>query len=100
MNVNAISSTVVYNISGEQLMNLFEKLHSEIEELKRKVNSKPNEQLLTREETANFFKCDLSTIHNWTKKGDLLSHSVNGRVYYKMSDVESALIPIRTKTKK
>ncbi len=100
MTENVISSTVLYNVSGEQLMNLFEKLHSEIEELRRRINSKPNEQLLTREETAKYFKCDLSTIHNWTKEGDLLSHSIRGRVYYKMSDVESALIPIRTKTKK
>ena len=100
MKENVISSTVLYNITGEQLINLFEKIHSDMEELKKGMNSKPNEQLLTREEVAQFFKCDLSTIHNWTKKSLLISYSVYGRVYYKMSDLELALTPIRKNLKK
>jgi hypothetical protein len=100
MKENVISSTVLYNITGEQLLNLFEKLHSDIEELQTRMKSKTNDELLTREEVAKYFKCDLSTIHNWTNEGLLLSCSVKGRVYYKMSDIESALIPIRKKSKK
>ena len=100
MKENVISSTVLYNITGEQLMNLFEKIHSDMEELKKGLNSKSKDELLTREEVANYLKCDLSTIHNWTNEGLLLSRSIKGRVYYKMSDVESALIPIRKESKK
>jgi hypothetical protein len=100
MKENVISSTVLYNITGEQLINLFEKIHSDMAELKKGMTSKPKEQLLTREEVAQFFKCDLSTIHNWTKKGLLTSYSVYGRVYYKMSEIELALIPIRKNLKK
>jgi hypothetical protein len=100
MKENMISSTVLYNITSEQLLNLFEKLYSDIEELQIRMKSKKNDELLTREEVAKYFKCDLSTIHNWTKKGLLISYSVYGRVYYKMTDLELALIPIRKNLKK
>lgn len=100
MKENMISSTVLYNITSEQLLNLFEKLHAEIEELKKRMKSKTNDELLTREEVSQYFKCDISTIHNWTVEGLLPSCSVKGRVYYKKSAIESALIPIRKKSKK
>ncbi|KFF75993.1 hypothetical protein HX13_01155 [Chryseobacterium sp. P1-3] len=51
-------------------------------------------ELLTREETAIFFDVDLSTLHNWKKKGILLPVGIGGRVYYRMSDIEKALTPL------
>ncbi|WP_313098742.1 helix-turn-helix domain-containing protein [Epilithonimonas sp.] len=51
-------------------------------------------ELLTREETATFFDVDLSTLHNWKKKGILLPVGIGGRVYYRMSDIEKALTPL------
>ena len=54
-------------------------------------------QILTRKELADYFTCDLSTIQNWTKKGLLTSYFANGRVYYKMSDIELALNTNRKK---
>ena len=59
-----------------------------------------NKQLFSREELAKYFNCHLSTIHNWTKKGLLTSYCANGRVYYKMSDLELALMPTRKNLKK
>ena len=56
-----------------------------------------NKQLFTREELAKYFSCHLSTIQYWTKKGLLISYCANGRIYYKVSDIESALITNRKK---
>ena len=56
-----------------------------------------NKQIFTREELAKYLNCNLSTIHNWTKKGLLIPYGANGRVYYKISDIESALNTNRKK---
>ena len=34
------------------------------------------------------------TIHNYTKKGKLISHGLGHRVYYKRSEVENSIIKI------
>ncbi|MFZ4931794.1 helix-turn-helix domain-containing protein [Chryseobacterium sp. Mn2064] len=55
---------------------------------------KLNKGLLTREETAKFFHVDLSTLHNWKKKGILMPVGIGGRVYYRMCDINKALTPL------
>jgi hypothetical protein len=40
-------------------------------------------------------KIDLSSVHNWTKKGILTSYQIGGRVYYKRAEVESAIIELK-----
>ncbi len=50
----------------------------------------PNE-LMTRIEVADYFKIDISTVWNWTKKGILTSYGIGSRVYYKRKEIESNL---------
>ena len=49
---------------------------------------------LTRKEVSKMLKVDLSTIHNWTKQNILTSYGIGGRVYYKLEDVEKAIIKL------
>lgn len=49
---------------------------------------------LTRKEVSDLFKVDISTVHNWCKSGRLKPYQIGARVYFKMSDIESSLIPI------
>lgn len=65
-----------------------------METIKNSGFENPLKKLLTREETAKFFHVDLSTLHNWKKKGVLLPVGIGGRVYYRMSDIEQALVQI------
>ncbi|SDE41021.1 Helix-turn-helix domain-containing protein [Ulvibacter litoralis] len=51
-------------------------------------------ELMTRKEVALFFKVDISTVHNWTKKGKLQSYGIGARVYYKRKEVENVLIKL------
>jgi len=67
-------------------------IKSQLEELKSSFEPKSPTEWLTRNEVAEMLKCDLSTIHYWTKKGKLKKHCIGNRVYYKRSDVESALV--------
>ena len=65
---------------------------SEIEALKKDFQPKAPTVLMTRNEVKDLFKVDISTIHNWTKKGKLKAYYAGGRVYYKRHEVESILI--------
>jgi DNA invertase Pin-like site-specific DNA recombinase len=65
-----------------------------LEELKKSFQPKTPQELLTRSETAKLLKINLSSVHNWTKKGLLKSYGISGKVYYKRSEIESALIEL------
>lgn len=89
-----MESTILHNVTAEQITSLFKGLQSQLAELKQNFEPKAPTEYLTRSEVAEMLKCDLSTIHNWTKKGKLIPYGVGNRVYYKRSEVESAIIAI------
>lgn len=82
-------------ISPEQLQkSISNDFRIQLEELKKSFDPKKPQELLTRSETAKLLKISLSSVHNWTKKGSLKSYGISGKVYYKRSEVESALIEL------
>lgn len=66
----------------------------EIDKLQAHFQPKEPVELMTRNEVKEWLKVDLSTIHNWTKKGKLKSYGIAGRVYYKRQEVEQAIKPL------
>ncbi|MES2432184.1 MAG: helix-turn-helix domain-containing protein [Bacteroidota bacterium] len=90
-----VTSTILNNISAEDLYSLFKILEIQIAELKQNFELKTPTEYLTRTEAAQLLKCDLSTIHNWTKKGKLKPYGIGNRVYYKRSEIELVLIPLK-----
>jgi len=52
----------------------------------QKVQSSEDE-LLSRQETASYFKISLVTLHEWTNNGTLQSYKIQGRVYFKKSEI-------------
>ena len=58
------------------------------------ISSISNEELLTRNEVANYFKVNISTVRNWTKQGILTKYGVGDRVYYKKNEVEAVLVKL------
>lgn len=71
-----------------------------IEELKRSYEPKKPEEYLTRDEVVSLLKINLSTLWSWTKKGKLTAYGIQGegnRVYYKRSEIESALVELKHK---
>jgi excisionase family DNA binding protein len=50
---------------------------------------------LSRQEIAKMLSIDLSTVHNWTKKGILTAHQIGGRVFYLRSEVENAIVELK-----
>lgn len=71
-------------------------IREELEEFKETLPELINEDdLLTRKEVADLLQIDLSTIHNWTRKGRLKSYGIGSRVYFRRKDIDEALIPLR-----
>ena len=70
-------------------------IKSELQELKQHFQPKEPNEYLTRIEVADMLKIDLSSLHNWTKKGILTSYQIGGRVYYKRKEIDSAIVELK-----
>lgn len=68
---------------------------NQIDELKKDFQPKEPNEYLTRNEVAEMLSIDLSSVHNWTKKGILTAFQISGRVYYKRKQVEAAIIELK-----
>ena len=95
------NSIILHQLSPDELFDYFNNLKEQLKEIQAKIsNSTPNEYI-SRTELAKLLDCDISTVHNLTKRGDLISYGFpkSGRVYYKRSEVEASLIQIAPKKK-
>jgi predicted DNA-binding transcriptional regulator AlpA len=91
------NSTILHEVTPEQITSLFEGLQNQLTEIKKDFQPKQPTEYLTRNEVAELLKCDLSTLWNWQRKGKLIPVGIGNRVLYKRSDIEAVLIPLGTK---
>ncbi|CAM3401244.1 helix-turn-helix domain-containing protein [Zobellia roscoffensis] len=66
-------------------------VRSELQELKNDFQPKAPTEYLTRKETKDLLRIDLSTLSTHTKNGLLQSYGIGNRVLYKRSEVEKAI---------
>ncbi|KUF45254.1 MULTISPECIES: helix-turn-helix domain-containing protein [Myroides] len=59
-----------------------------------KLTPKQPNEYLTRQEVADMFKVDISTVHNWCKSGKLKPYGIGARVYFLRADIDNCLIPL------
>ncbi|HAY3506388.1 helix-turn-helix domain-containing protein [Elizabethkingia anophelis] len=80
----------------DELENLIkESVRDELEKMKSNLsNTSEQEKILTRSETAKLLDIDPSSLWRWTKKGKIKAFGIENRVYYYLSDINKALIPI------
>ena len=79
-----------------ELIDLIDKaVKSRLEDLQKNFQPKEPNEYLSRREVAEMLKIDLSSVHNWTKKGVLTAHQISGRVYYKRKEIESAIVELK-----
>lgn len=83
------------SITPEQLQNaILQGVKSQIEDLKKTFQPKEPEIYLTRKEVSELLKVDYSTLHNWKHKGKLCPLAIGGRVLYKRTDIDNALVQL------
>ncbi len=90
------STIQLIQVTPDQLL---EKLTACIEQQFKNLKDdlKPNsaEDYLTRKEAAKLLKINLSTLHAWVNKGLLKPLGISGKVYFKRSELEKSLIPLK-----
>lgn len=93
------NSINLIELSVEDLKNLFcQVIKTELRVIKKDLKPKEPNSFLTRKEVAEMLKIDLSTVHNWRKKGLLKPHQIGNRVYYKLNEIESAIVELKRDT--
>ena len=81
--------TVSLTLDAEALRRVIQELYPE-----SKLPSLPikeEETLLRRKEVAKLFSVSLVTISQWMKSGKLPYHRINSRIFFKKSEVWSAM---------
>jgi len=90
-----MKSVQLIQITPEQLQDaIVDGVKNQLDDLKNHFQPKEPTEYLTRAEVRELLKVDLSTIHNWTKRGKIQAYGCGGRVYYKRSEIDSAIIPL------
>lgn len=84
----------IENLTAEELEALISKTITE-EILPFIQNSNKEVELLTRRETSKLLRVSLPTLHDWTKRGIIKGYRIEGKVYYKRSEIEESLTEIQ-----
>ena len=79
----------------ENVVEDLEGIKQQLTDLQKNFQPKEPTEFLTRVEVAKMLKIDLSSVHNWTKKGILQAYQIGGRVYYKRTELESAIVKLK-----
>jgi Helix-turn-helix domain len=78
------------------LVNLIDEVvKRQLEDLKKSYQPKEPNEYLTRNNVAELLSVDLSTVHNWTKKGILHAKQIGGRVFYLREEIENAIVKLK-----
>lgn len=84
-------------VTPEQLQTaIITGVKEQLDQLKELFQPKLPTEYLTRNEVKELLHIDLSTVHNWTKKGKLKAYGIGNRIYYKRQQIEEAIIPIQS----
>jgi hypothetical protein len=85
-------TTQLHNTTPDELVErITESFKAEVLELKKQYEYQEPDELLTRSEVSRLLKINISSVHNWAKKGVLKKHCIGGRVYYKRSEIIESL---------
>ncbi len=86
-------SILLHCITPEELKQIIkEVLIDELSGFKNNIGTNESDVLLTRKETCELLKINMTTLWNWTKKGKLISYGIGNRVYYKKEEVLNKLV--------
>ncbi|KAB8151070.1 DNA-binding transcriptional MerR regulator [Mesoflavibacter sabulilitoris] len=62
-----------------------------IENYLKELSKKQNDEILTRQEVADYLRISLVTIHSWNKHGILNPIRIGNRIFYKKQDILDVL---------
>jgi len=84
------------SITPEELTSsIFNYIDKKFEELKKLYQPKNPTKYQTRKEVADMLSVNISSVHNMSKRGVLQKYQISGKVLYKRSEVEAAIIKLK-----
>ncbi|UYW02087.1 helix-turn-helix domain-containing protein [Flavobacterium agricola] len=85
----------IIQVTPEQLKQVVQDaVKIELEQYLKNPEPQKEDELLTREETAELLKVSLATLDRWSKNGKMQPLKIQHKVYFKKSDIEKALKPV------
>lgn len=85
----------IINITVEELQKAITLgVQKQLQELKNSFQPLKPTEYLSRHDVAKMLQVNLSTLHNWNKQKVLQSYQIGGRVYYKRSEIEKAVVKV------
>lgn len=86
----------IVQLDPEELkQSIIASLKEMVAELEALREPKTLTEYLTRQQLADWLQIDLSTIHNWKKKGKITAYSIGNRVYFKREEIEASMTPLK-----
>jgi hypothetical protein len=85
---------MLHNMKPSDFKTHFDEIKELIRLLSTNKEKASQEQYLTRREVSEMLKCDISTVHSWIKRKILKAYGIGNRVYYKLSEIEAAMMPL------
>lgn len=66
-----------------------------VSELKNEYKQAPfSDYFITKRQLTELLTVSLSTVNNWTSSGVIQAYQLGGKVYYKASEIECAMIKL------
>ncbi|WP_026709336.1 helix-turn-helix domain-containing protein [Flavobacterium frigidarium] len=89
------NAILLHNLTPSDLEELIRKVVAEqLEEFRKNIPIDNPDELLTRAEASSLLKINITTLYNWTKKGQIIAYGIGNRVYYKRGELMGRLIRI------
>ena len=88
---------IISQVNPEELKTaLIESVTNQLNEFKKHLdNQNKVSEYLSRNDVSKMLGINLSSVHNWTKKGLLRAYQISGRVYYKRSEIEESIVELK-----
>ena len=93
MNKITFQEATIDELANALLLKLKES-EDDLQKSQNKTDS--HEEYLTTVEVSQLFKISISTVHNWRKAGTLLACQIGGKVFFKRSDIDNAVVQLKS----
>ena len=79
----------------EEYQSEFNIIKSKLDNLEKNFQPKEPNKFIRRKALAEMLNVDQSSICNWTKKGILTAYQISGLIYYRLDQVEKAVVKLK-----
>ena len=87
-----MNTTMLHGISPDELTEkILNGVKIQMEQFKKDIETPEKNEFMSRQETADFLKVSLFTIHLWMKKGILKPLKMGNSTYFERKEIEKKL---------